>query len=86
MSKGIDRANVENKAMRGVLGLMGFDARRVIQMMTDNEQARWMRAIFSGVSVEIDPLKMKHAGASDQSIESMRVIFNGLRKPEGNHV
>jgi hypothetical protein len=71
--------------MRSALSLMGFDTRLLIQMMTDNEQARWMRAIFSGLSIQIDPAKMQQAGASERSIESMKVILDGLRKAEGSH-
>jgi hypothetical protein len=85
MTKTTDRANIENKAMRSVLGLMGFDTEQLIRLMTDNEQVRWMRATFSGVSVQIDAEKMKQAGAGDTSVESMKAILNGLRKPEGNH-
>ena len=86
MSKSTDRANVENRAMRNVLELMGFDTERLIRLMTDNEQAQWMRATFGGVTVQIDAEKMQQTGTAEQTIASLEAILSGLRKPEGNHV
>jgi hypothetical protein len=86
MSRGGNRVNLENKAMRNILALMGFDTERLIRFATDNQQAPWMRATFAGLTVQIDPEKAQQSGASPNSIESMKAILNGLRTQEGNHV